>query len=92
MKSLSLRMQRSSTQFFAALSAKIAQLQAAGKDVLRLDIGSPDMPPAPHIVEAMQRAVADPRMHGYGSHKGPLALRKAWGNLYLRLHGGRIGY
>src|SRR5512145_1731964 len=87
MKPLAQRMQRSSVQFFAALSVKIAKLQADGKQVLRLDIGSPDMPPAPHILEAMNRAVLSPDVHGYGNHKGPVALCQAWAGMYLRVHG-----
>jgi LL-diaminopimelate aminotransferase len=87
MKPLAQRMQRSSVQFFAALSVKIAKLQADGKRVLRLDIGSPDMPPAAHILEAMNRAVHAPDVHGYGNHKGPAALRQAWAGMYLRVHG-----
>ncbi len=74
-------------QFFAALSVKIARIQAEGKQVLRLDIGSPDMPPAPHILEAMNRAVLSPDVHGYGNHKGPAALRQAWAGMYSRVHG-----
>jgi LL-diaminopimelate aminotransferase len=86
MKPLAQRMQRSSMQFFAALGVRIAQLQAGGKQILRLDIGSPDMPPAPHILEAMNRAVHSPDVHGYGNHKGPAALRQAWTGMYLRVH------
>jgi len=86
MKPVAQRMQRSSTQFFAALSAKIVRLQAEGKNILRLDIGSPDLPPAEHILAAMNRAVADPHLHGYGNHKGPVALRQAWARMYLRVH------
>jgi LL-diaminopimelate aminotransferase len=30
---------------------------AAGKDVITLSIGSPDMAPAPHIIEALKQSV-----------------------------------
>ena len=87
MKPLAQRMQRSSTQYFAQLSAKIAQLQSTGKQIIRLDIGSPDMPPAPHIVEALTKGASAPDRHGYQTHSGPAALLKAWAGLYSRAHG-----
>ena len=81
------RLQKLSTQYFAALGVRIAQLQAEGKHILRLDIGSPDMAPAPHILDAMAKAVHAPDVHGYGSHKGPADLRQAWAAMYFRVHG-----
>jgi LL-diaminopimelate aminotransferase len=87
MKPLAQRMQRSSTQYFAQLGAKIARLQAEGKQIIRLDIGSPDLPPAPHIVAALAQGAAAPNRHGYQTHSGPAALRQAWADLYSRSHG-----
>ena len=49
---------------FAELERRIADKQAAGIDVISLGIGDPDQPTYPHIVEAMQQAVADPQTHG----------------------------
>ena len=50
------RMQLLTTTFFAALGPKIEAMQAAGKDVIRLDEGSPDLPPAPPIIQALARS------------------------------------
>jgi LL-diaminopimelate aminotransferase len=50
---------------FARIAEKIALLKARGVDVIRMDIGSPDMPPAEHILAAAERAVRDPASHGY---------------------------
>ncbi|MFQ5409001.1 MAG: LL-diaminopimelate aminotransferase, partial [Anaerolineales bacterium] len=52
----SARMQRLQPYFFAEVSAHIESLRAAGRDVIRLDIGAPDMPPAPDIVAALVSA------------------------------------
>ena len=41
-----------------------------GIDVISLGIGDPDHPTYPHIVEAMQAAVADPGTHQYPSNRG----------------------
>ncbi len=50
---------------FARTAEKLAALKARGVDVIRMDIGSPDMPPAEHILAAAENAVRDPGTHGY---------------------------
>jgi LL-diaminopimelate aminotransferase len=50
---------------FARQAEEIARLKAGGVDVIRMDIGSPDMPPAPHILRALTDAVQRPEVHGY---------------------------
>lgn len=87
MNYLSRRVQALSTNFFAGLERRIQEIQAAGGDVIRLDIGSPDLPPAPHILEALNRSAAQPDHHGYQSHKGTAALRAAWAEMYARVYG-----
>jgi LL-diaminopimelate aminotransferase len=84
MKTATARMGQLAPQFFAALQSKVAALQASGVDVIRLDVGSPDLPPAPHITEALVQAAAQPTAHGYVSHHGPNFLRAAWAELYRR--------
>ncbi len=81
------RMQNLPANFFAGLESRIAEIQAAGGDVIRLDIGSPDMPPAPFILEALARSAALPTSHGYQPHAGPPALRHAWAGMYRRIYG-----
>lgn len=72
--------------FLATLHARTTELTGQGADVIRLDIGSPDLPPAPHIVAALSQAAQNPRIHGYQSHRGTAELREAWASLYARLH------
>ena len=81
------RLERASPQFFASLNQQIARLQAAGRDVIRLDIGSPDMPPADHILQALAQSARRPDRHGYQSHDATPALRAAWAEMYGRLYG-----
>lgn len=81
------RMTELQSHYFAGLDRQIEALTAQGEEVIRLDVGSPDMPPAPHIVEALQRSAAEAGRHGYGSHRGTSALRQAWAGAYRRLHG-----
>jgi LL-diaminopimelate aminotransferase len=73
--------------FFHKLNARIAELQAAGRDVIRMDAGSPDLPPAAHIVAALERSARDPGHHGYQSYNGTPAYRDAWRQFYRRRFG-----
>jgi len=75
------------TNFFATLNTQITRLIAAGEDIIRLDVGSPDLPPAPHVIEALARSAQKPDTHGYQSHRGTAALREAWTQMYARVHG-----
>lgn len=80
------RMENLAPQFFSALNEEIALLKAKGENVIRLDIGSPDMPPAPHILAALSETARRPDVHGYQPHRGPQALRNAWATMYRRVH------
>ena len=50
---------------FAELERKVAAKRAAGVDVISLGIGDPDTPTPGLVVEALQRAAADPGTHQY---------------------------
>jgi LL-diaminopimelate aminotransferase len=80
------RIERLPVNFFTSLGAKITGIQAAGGDVIRLDVGSPDLPPAPQIIEALAKSASAPDRHGYQPHKGSLALRTAWAEMYRRVY------
>jgi LL-diaminopimelate aminotransferase len=51
--------------FFADLGKRIATMKARGADVVRMDIGSPDLPPPGFILEAMFDSASKPNTHGY---------------------------
>lgn len=68
--------------FFADLDKTIASLKKSGMDVIRLDIGSPDLPPADFIITALNEAAKLPDMHGYGQSGGSASLRKAFSLYY----------
>ncbi|KAA0274347.1 MAG: aminotransferase class I/II-fold pyridoxal phosphate-dependent enzyme [Acidobacteria bacterium] len=72
---------------FAELERKVADKRAAGIDVISLGIGDPDLPTFPHIVAAMQAAVADPGTHRYPSNRGRAELREALARFYDRRFG-----
>jgi len=72
---------------FAAIGRQVQALQEKGVDVIRLDIGSPDLPPPPAVVETLYRSARDPHNHGYGGFFGQPALRKAIADYYSRRFG-----
>ncbi len=67
---------------FAALGKKITALKAEGKDIIRLDIGNPDMPPAPHIIDALVASARRDDTHGYAGYYGIPAFRRAIADYY----------
>lgn len=69
--------------FFASLNQKIAQLRAQGVDVIRLDMGSPDLPPADFIIDALIQSARRPDTHGYSPNGGTPAFRAAVAEYYL---------
>src|SRR4051794_32748540 len=75
---------------FQELEQQIADKRAAGIDVISLGIGDPDQPTYPHVVEAMQRAVADPANHQYPSNRGRDKFRQGFAEFYDRRFGVEI--
>lgn len=68
--------------FFHGLNQQIAELRSKGVDVIRMDMGSPDLPPAPFIIEALQKAAENPNGHGYMPFGGTPRYREAWAHFY----------
>ena len=69
--------------FFASLEKTIAALRETGMDVIRLDMGSPDLPPQDFIIESLTEAAHRPDTHGYGPSGGSISLRAAFASYYL---------
>jgi LL-diaminopimelate aminotransferase len=75
---------------FQELEQQIADKRAAGIDVISLGIGDPDEPTYPHVVKAMQEAVADPAYHQYPSNRGRDEFRGSFAAFYDRRFGVEI--
>jgi aspartate/methionine/tyrosine aminotransferase len=73
--------------YFSIKLREVAALRAAGKDIISLGIGSPDMPPAPAVIEALQAAANQGNTHGYQPYAGMPALREAFAGWYDRYFG-----
>lgn len=68
--------------FFASLGKKINQLKQNGMDVIRIDMGSPDLPPADFIVEELVTQSRRSDTHGYSQTGGTAAFKQAIADYY----------
>lgn len=81
------RLQKLPPYLFAEIDKVKRQVMAAGKDVINLGVGDPDMPTPPHIVKALQDAATNAANHQYALDQGKPALRKAAADMYKRRFG-----
>ncbi len=68
------------------ITQQIGVLLAAGHTITRFDIGSPDLPPPPHVIEALVRCAYDSSMHGYTGYRGSADFREAVATYYSNRH------
>lgn len=73
--------------FFASLNQKLTILKQKGVDVIRIDMGSPDLPPADFIVDALVKSARRSDTHGYSPNGGTVAYRQAVADYYQRRFG-----
>lgn len=62
---------------FARWARHYRAAKERGIDLIRLDIGNPDLPPPTAVVEAACNALRSPTAHGYPGYRGSPALRHA---------------
>jgi LL-diaminopimelate aminotransferase len=87
MKKIAERVSKLPVFYFATLGPKLRNLAAEGVDVIRLDIGSPDLPPPAAVLSSLAESAFQPDRHGYVPQKGIPALREAWAVLYKKRFG-----
>ena len=58
------RLQSVSEYYFSRKGKEVARLNAEGKDIISLAIGSPDMPPSPETIETLCTEARKPNAHG----------------------------
>ena len=73
--------------YFSRKLKEVAQLNAAGRDIISLAIGSPDMPPSEQTIEKLCEVAHDPNAHGYQMTVGIPELRHAMAGFYKRWYG-----
>lgn len=81
------RISNVSEYYFSKKLKEIAKLNAEGKDIISLGIGSPDMPPSPQTIEALTEDARDNTAHGYQSYIGIPELRQAFATFYKKNFG-----
>jgi len=67
---------------FAQIGANISKLEATGADIIRLDIGNPDMPPDDSVINALYEHASSPSNHGYSGYRGTPSFREAVARFY----------
>jgi LL-diaminopimelate aminotransferase len=63
--------------YFSQKLREIDELNKAGKNIINLGIGSPDLPPHPEVIRVLQEEAAKPNVHAYQGYKGSPVLRQA---------------
>ena len=76
-----------SEYYFSRKLKEVARMNAEGKNVISLAIGSPDMPPSKATVDELCRVAQLPEAHGYQPTMGTAELRNAMSRWYKRWFG-----
>ena len=70
--------------YFSQKLRELDELNKAGKNIINLGVGSPDMPPHPDVIKLLQDESAKPNVHAYQSYKGSPVLRRAISDWYKK--------
>ncbi len=81
------RLKHTEEYYFSKKLREIDALNKSGERVINLGIGSPDLPPHPEVIAALQDYAAKPDTHAYQGYKGIPALRQAMSSWYKRYYG-----
>ncbi len=80
------RLDRFGAEVFASLNNKLLALEAQGKTIYNMSVGTPDFKPYDHVVEALTQAAQDPEMWKYALRDLP-ELKQAVCDYYERRFG-----
>lgn len=83
---LSNRLEGIGEYYFATKLREIAELNKAGKQIINLGIGSPDLPPHPDVIKTLQEEAAKDNVHAYQSYNGSPVLREAIAEWYKKYY------
>ena len=68
--------------YFSTKLRQIDEMNKAGRQVINLGIGSPDLPPHPDVIKVLEEEAEKPNQHGYQNYKGSPVLRNAIAKWY----------
>ena len=83
---LSHRLEGIGEYYFSTKLREIDELNKAGKQIINLGIGSPDLPPHPDVIKVLQEESAKDNVHAYQSYKGSPVLREAIAEWYKKYY------
>jgi len=81
------RLNSVSEYYFSTKLKEIAQLNAQGKNIISLGIGSPDMPPSDATIDALCEDARRTDAHGYQPYVGIPALTQGFADWYKKWFG-----
>ncbi len=73
--------------YFSKKLKEVAKMNAAGKNVINLGVGSPDMPPSKRAVDVFCSEIRKEDVHGYQPYAGIPALREGLAQWYAQWYG-----
>lgn len=76
------RLNRLPPYIFAVLDQRLQEMLSNGYDIIRLDIGSPDMPPPSLVIEELANSAWNPNNHSYVGYRGIAPFRQAVARYY----------
>jgi len=81
------RLNTVSEYYFSKKLREIDEMNKAGKNVISLGIGKPDLPPSENTIKALNEESLKPDVHGYQSYVGIPELRKGFADWYQKWFG-----
>ncbi|MDR2120055.1 MAG: aminotransferase class I/II-fold pyridoxal phosphate-dependent enzyme [Tannerella sp.] len=76
------RLSEVSEYYFSKKLKEVAEMNAAGKRVINLGVGSPDLPPSKEAVDVFCSEIRRDDVHGYQPYTGIPALREGFAEWY----------
>jgi aspartate/methionine/tyrosine aminotransferase len=76
------RLSKVTEYYFSKKLREVAAMKADGISVINMGIGSPDLPPHPNVIHALNHCAQADNSHGYQNYQGTPALRKAISDFY----------
>ena len=78
------RLNNVSEYYFSRKNKEVAELNAQGKDIISLGIGSPDRPPMPEAIDVLCEEGKKDNVHGYQPYVGIPELRTGFAEWYKK--------
>ncbi|WBL25000.1 pyridoxal phosphate-dependent aminotransferase [Zunongwangia sp. HGR-M22] len=80
------RLEHVKEYYFSSKLREVRALQAAGKPIINLGIGSPDLPPPPQVIAALNEGLTQNGAHQYQPYKGTADFRNAIAGFYRKYY------